>query len=87
MGPSGRRLAASWAQAWGLPGPAGAAMRATVEAEAAEAAAHAVDLAREALTAADNGRLGDALELIADAAAEAREATVAGWAWLDRQGQ
>jgi hypothetical protein len=79
-----RRLAVSWSQALRL-GPAGIALRATVEAEAKEAANRAIALARRAVAEADQGKLGAALHLLPTAAAEAEEATIAGWDWLDNQ--
>ena len=82
---AGRRFSASWAQAGRMPDRAGEVMRATVEAEARDAAAHAVDLARQAVEAFDDDRLGDALELIVSASEDAQEAMSVGWSWwLDK---
>jgi len=79
---SWRGLSESWAQSWHLGGRSGDALRRTVETEAKAAAALAVELAREAVEAADQDRLGDALGALSLAGSEADQVMlVAPWPW------
>lgn len=79
---SRRNLATSVAQSYSLDAEVGSALRRAVEAEAKTASALAVELARDAVEAAADDRLGDALRLLSAAGPEATEVMLSGpWPW------
>lgn len=81
-----RGLYESWQLAWRLDGNAGRAMQRAVENEAKRTAASALDLAGQAVRAADDDRWGDALGLLQEAGCEAGEVLLtAYWPWFDRR--
>lgn len=76
-----RHIAASLGQAHRVGGVANRALQRSAEEAAQEAAAEAVECARRAVEAADQGLLGDALGWICAAALPATEARAMAWPW------
>lgn len=77
-----RDVATSWAQAWQLPAAPRVALMAAAEDAAQRAAARAIDLARDAVDAADDDKLGLAIALIHTAGCETSEVLAVGWPWI-----
>lgn len=77
-----RHLRQSWEQAWKLPHPVRGALLDSVEEQAKASAQDAYDLAVQAIAAYDLGHVGEALDLLTQAASAGYEAQVAAFDWL-----
>lgn len=77
-----RHISASVRLSHQIGGPIGLLIARSAEASAKEAADHALELAREALDVAAQGRLGTAMGLLSLAGSEAGQAIEVGWPWV-----